>query len=104
MLPRPCALVVGLEWKDGEVRLNPSVTEIEQSVLDLFDKAVLSLSEIPRVECKLFSADGGQQSIASTSLDEEVDRLRATESLRLSAPMASVQLHFALSTSHSDGF
>ena len=72
VLPRPCALVVGLEWKDGEVRLNPSVTEIEQSVLDLFDKAVLSLSEIPRVECKLFSADGGQQSIASTSLNEEV--------------------------------
>ena len=72
VLPTPCALVGVLEWKDGEVRMAPSIAEIEQQVLDLFDKAVLSLSEIPRVECKLFSADGGQQSIPAASLDEEV--------------------------------
>ena len=41
VLPRPCALVVSLEWKDGQVGLTPSIAEIEHSVLDLFDKANL---------------------------------------------------------------
>eukprot|EP01047_Picozoa_sp_COSAG01_P001177 COSAG01_NODE_25_length_37050_cov_211.559119_13_plen_3716_part_00 len=70
-LPKPCALVLGLVWSDGDVRVQPSMVEVEQQVLELFDKAVLAVSEMPRVECKLFSAEGGQQCIPTTSLDED---------------------------------
>ena len=67
----PCALKVKLVWEDGRVQLQPAFEEAERSVLEVFDKAVLSLSSIPRVESTLFSSQGaGQRSLASVSLDE----------------------------------
>eukprot|EP01046_Picozoa_sp_COSAG06_P026166 COSAG06_NODE_2238_length_7273_cov_4.879147_5_plen_818_part_01 len=69
LLPK-AALRASVVYQNGAVEITPSFGEIERHVLDLFDRLVLCLSDIPRVESKLFSSTKGRFCVPSVKPDE----------------------------------
>eukprot|EP01044_Picomonas_judraskeda_P036321 COSAG03_NODE_15974_length_415_cov_0.781646_1_plen_124_part_10 len=69
LIPK-AALRASVVYQNGAVELSPSFVEIERTVLDLFDRLVLCLSDIPRVESKLFSSTKGRLCIPSVKPEE----------------------------------
>jgi dynein heavy chain len=55
-LPMPCAIIVSLVYEGGAVEISPTMVEVEQQVLDIFEKSVQCLSDMERVESKLLSS------------------------------------------------
>ena len=81
----------------------PSVAEIEQSVLDLFDKAVLAV-RIRGSSASCFLLTEVSSPLRPLRSMKKWCGLHVTESLTLSALMALAQMLSAPNMSHSDGF
>ena len=95
-LTSKAALLASVVFQNGAVEVSPSLSEIERQVLDLFDRLVLCLSDIPRVESKLFSSTKGRFCIPSVKPDEawvEVARhsIRDVIQQNVGAPFALVE-------------